>query len=102
MADYGAKISKVGFDALAIPSESNKKNFIILDATDSQKLVYAGIIEDTSYTHSLGYVPIFYVFSVDSASTPTTFTRKIRGVEATTTTISGFDDPSYLIIYHRS
>lgn len=102
MTDYGAKISKPGFSASVTPTEANKKNFVILDSTDSQKLVFAGMVESTSYTHSLGYIPIFYVFSVDSASNPTTFTRKIRGVTATTTQIAGFDNPSYIVIYHRT
>ena len=101
MGDYGAKISKAGFSAAVAPSESNKKSFIILDSVDSQKLLYAGIVASTSYTHGLGYVPIFYVFTVNNAANPTSFVRKILGVIATTTTISGMTNPSYLLIYHR-
>ena len=73
MADYGIKISKDGFDVLAVPTEATKKNYIILDTTAAHKVFYKGYVTAGSYTHSLGYKPMFFVFQVDSTSSPTYF-----------------------------
>jgi len=100
--DYGIKISKAGYDVKTVPSETNKKNFIILDSADAHKLLYAGYVSATRCTHSLGYVPYFFVFAVDSVVSPTAFTRTIRGVYADTTSIGGISDPSYIMIFYRS
>lgn len=96
------RISKEGVDVEQTVTETNKKDFVILDTTEADKLLFAGIVEGTAYTHNLGYVPWFRVFTVDSATTPTEFTRKIEGIEADTVNISGFNNPSYLMIFHRS
>ena len=102
MADYGIKVSKAGQSVTDVPSESNKKNFVVLDASESQKLVYAEMIKNTTYTHNLGYVPIYYVFGADDGDNPTVFTRDIASVECTTTVISGFANPSYIMLFYRS
>ena len=105
MADYGIKIAKPGYSVTAIPSETTKKNFIVLDSADAHKMLYAGYVSATSYTHSLGYVPLFLVFETDSVSAPTYFKPSENspyGAAATTTQILNIPNPSYLIIFYRS
>lgn len=99
MADWGFKISKPGVDVKDNLTEANKKDFIVLDTANAPKVIYAGIISgSTSYTHGLGYVPEYYAFTVDNGTAPTTFTRKLSGVQAGTSTITGLNNPSYLMI----
>lgn len=96
------RISKPGVDVEQTITETNKKDFVILDTTEADKLVYAGIVQATTYNHNFGYVPWFYAFTVNSASNPTTFTRKILGVRVTDSVISGLSDPSYIMLYHKT
>ena len=100
MADYGIKISKDGFDVLDVPTEATKKNFIVLDDTQSNKVFYKGFVTAGSYTHSLGYLPQFFVFETDSASSPTWF-RPALNARSTTTQIVNIPNPSYIIIFYE-
>ena len=95
-------ISKEGVDVETTITETNKKDFVILSTAEADKLVFAGMVEANTYTHNLGYVPWFKAFAVDDADTPTEFTRQLLGVWASTTQIGGFDNPTYLMIFHRS
>ena len=95
-------ISKPGIDVETEITEANKKDFVIISTVEADKLVFAGMVAATTYFHGLRYVPWFRVFTVDSATEPTKFVRKIAGVEAGTHSISGLENPSYLMIFHRS
>jgi hypothetical protein len=104
MADYGIKISKPGYSVTDVPSETTKKNYIILDTADAHKILYSGFVSATSYTHNLGYVPLFLAFETDSVSTPTYFKpleSSPYGVVATTTQLLNLSNPSYIIIFYR-
>lgn len=98
--DYGIKISKDGFDVTATPTEATKKNFIILDSTQAHKLFYKGFVTGGSYTHSLGYKPAFFVFSVTTTSSPAYFQASRLG-GSTTTQITNLPDPCYLVIFYE-
>lgn len=100
MADYGIKISKDGFDVLAVPSETTKKNYIILDTTQAHKVFFKGFVTAGSYTHSLGYKPHFFVFETDSAVSPTYF-RPAMNARASTSQIVNIPNPSYIIIFYE-
>lgn len=100
MADYGAKISKDGFDVSAVPSESTKKNFIILDTTETHKVFYKGYETSGTYTHNLGYKPHFFVFETDSTGSPTWF-RPTTAARASTTQIVNIPNPSYIVIFYE-
>lgn len=100
MADYGIKISKDGFDVKAIPTEATKKNFIILDTTAAHKVFFKGFVSATTYTHSLGYKPMFFAFDVDSVVTPTYF-RPRRQARASTSQLLNLQNPSYIIIFYE-
>lgn len=101
MSNIGIKISKEGFDVKTIPTSGNKKNLVLLDGSNSHKLMYAGIVSATSYTHGQVTIPYFIAFSIDSATTPTVFTRKVRGVQISSTAITGLDNPSYIMVFRR-
>ncbi len=105
MADFGIRISKDGFDANILPTDSTKKNFVYLSEESSPKVYYAGFLEGeselvgVSYTHNLGYVPLFFLFATDSATTPTFYRAAGSNASATTTTITGnLMQYAYLII----
>jgi len=100
MADYGIKISKDGFDVLAVPTEATKKNYIILDTTAAHKVFYKGYVTAGSYTHDLVYKPMFFVFQVDSTSSPTFF-KPYRQARSSTTQILNIPNPSYIIIFYE-
>jgi hypothetical protein len=96
------RISKPGVDVEEEITEENIKDFIILNTTEADKLVFAGIVKANAYTHNLGYVPWFRVFDMDDADSPTFFKRRILGIEADEVEVSGFQNPSYVMIFHRT
>ena len=105
MADFGIHISKEGFDANTTPTETNKKDFVYLSGDDSPKVIYSGFITGTgfpasgSFTHNLGYVPLFFLFATDSTTSPTYFKSADILASATTTTIyTNLETYTYLII----
>lgn len=98
--DYGIKISKDGFDVKTTPTETTKKNYIVLDTTASHKVFYKGYVSATTYTHSLGYKPMFFAFEVDSVATPTYFRPK-RQARTSTSALSNLTNPSYIIIFYE-
>jgi hypothetical protein len=95
---YGIKISKSGVDVTKTVTEKNKKDFIILDATEVHKLMYADFVTGGSYTHGLSKVPFFIPFSVDSTSNPTYFRAYLLS-RATSTQITNLPDPCYLMVF---
>jgi len=90
---YGIRISKSGIDVTQSLTDSNAKDFVLTYDKDSPKIIYAGFVATTgfpptgSYTHNLGYVPLFFVFETDSSTSPTYFRSADVGGTATTTTI---------------
>lgn len=105
MADFGIRISKEGFDASIAPTSSTKKNFVYLSDESSPKVYYSGFLEGeselagVSYTHNLGYVPLFFLFATDSVTTPAFYRAAGSVASATTTTITGnLMQYAYLII----
>lgn len=98
--NYGIKISKEGYDAETIPTEANKKNFILLDQTEAHKLHYKGY-PDGTYTHGLGKKPIFFIFTADDSSNPTYFYAKKIGY-CDDDKVYGASGNDYLIVFNES
>jgi len=105
MSDVGIRISKEGINASNPLVETNKKDFVFLSDDNSPKVIYSGFLTapdfftGVSYTHDLGYVPMFFLFATDSPTSPTYY-KIVNGLSfSTTTTISGMlMDYGYLII----
>ena len=100
MGSYGIKISKEGFNVTDVPTETTKKNFVILDTTESHKLFFKGYVASSTYTHNLGYKPIFFAFSTDSVITPTYFAINMAA-NATTTQILNLPTNCYLMVFYE-
>ena len=105
MADFGIRVSEEDFDVKTTPTDSNKKNFVYLSSDNSPKVIYAGFITGTgfpasgSFTHNLGYVPLFFLFATDSTTSPTYFKSADILASATTTTIyTNLETYTYLVI----
>ena len=104
---YGIRISKDGVDVKKELTSANKKDFVFLSDEGSPKVYYAGFLEGedmfsgATYTHNLGKVPMFFLFVVDSVTSPTAYTPMSRGTKATTTDISTWVQYSYLIILNE-
>lgn len=98
--DYGAKISKDGYSASAVPTDATKKNFIMLDTTEAHKVHHKGYVTSGSYTHGLGIKPIFHVFTTDSTSSPTYF-RPTRFARCNTSQITNIPNPSYIVVMNE-
>lgn len=90
MADFGIRISQEGVDVNTPLTETNKKDFVFLSDEGSPKVSYAGFVEADNefsaitYTHNLGYVPLYFLFLVDSTSTPTYYAPVINTLASTT------------------
>jgi len=105
MGDFGIRISKDGKNVLDPPTEATKKDFVFLSESNTPKVFYSGFLEEAipfggvSYEHNLGYVPMFFLFEVDSVSNPTFFRSADMAGGSTTTTITGqLISYAYLII----
>lgn len=60
MADYGIKIARSGFSVTDVPSDSNKKNFVVLSTDSVHKVSTQGVVSaDTNVSHGLGFAPMF-------------------------------------------
>lgn len=60
MSDAGIKISKFGIDVNIIPTETNIKDFIVLDQKDSLLVYQSGVVDSTTtINHNFGYLPLF-------------------------------------------
>lgn len=99
MADYGIKIAKPGFDAKEFLTETNKKNFIIVDSADAHKIIFAGFVS-TTYDHNLGYTPHFLAFQADSVPTASNFRPDNEG-HADRNRITNLPARAYLIIFNE-
>ena len=110
MGDFGIRISKDGKNVLDPPTEATKKDFVFLSESNTLKVFYSGFIPTTgtpptvsgSYTHNLGYIPLFFVFDADSPPSPTFFRAADVGGVATTTVIeTQLVDNPYVIIFEE-
>jgi len=70
MADYGIKITKAGYNATGVPSDTTKKNYTIL-STDGCLLVKAQAVisSDSNVTHSLGFAPMWDAYKLSNSLT---------------------------------
>lgn len=97
---YGIRISKDNIDATQGLTETNIKDFVFVSDKNSPKVVFSGFISSAtpgvSFTHGLGRVPMFFMFSVDSVTSPTYYEAIGDSAIATTTTIS---HPTYSKVY---
>ena len=90
--EYGIRISKENIDAQKALTETNKKDFVFISDSNSPKVYYSGFVEGEdslsgiTYTHNLGYVPMYFMFITDSATNPT-FYRATRDTLASTSVI---------------
>ena len=89
---YGIRISKDNIDATQGLTETNIKDFVFVSDKNSPKVIFSGFISSAtpgvSFTHGLGRVPMFFMFSVDSVTNPTYYRAIGDSAIATTTTIS--------------
>lgn len=101
---YGVRISKDGIDATKALTSTNIKDFVFLSDKDSPKVYYANFVESESvfdpivYTHNLGYVPMFFLFMVDSTSNPTYYQAMLNTVSSTTAITQFPGQYAYLMI----
>lgn len=97
---YGIRTSKDNIDATQELSETNIKDFVFVSDKNSPKVIFSGFISSAtpgvSFTHGLGRVPMFFMFSVDSVTSPTYYSAIGDFAVATTTTIS---HPTYSKVY---
>lgn len=102
--EHGIRISKDGVDAQTTLSETNKKDFVFLSDSDSPKVYYAGFIEGEdpfsgmSYTHNLGYVPIYFMFVTDSVTNPTYYSATRNTLASTSIILETIGQYGYLMI----
>ena len=103
---FGIRVSEAGFDVNTTPTSTNKKDFVFLSDENSPKVYFSGFLEEASsgagisYSHGLSKVPMFFMFSTDSKTTPTYFTAT-ADASATTTTIDTTLALVYLIILNE-
>lgn len=99
MADYGIKVSEAGVEVDNPVSEATKKNYNMLDASESPKIYHKGFVTGETYTHGLGDLPMFFAFEVDSTGNPTYF-EMVDDAYATSTQITDLPDPAYVIVFY--
>ena len=106
MGDFGIRISKDGVDVKTTLTDANKKDFVFLSEESSPKVYYAGFLTGSgsgvSYSHNLGYVPMFFMFEVDSTTVPSYY-RAVGSMATSTTTVieEPFIEKAYLIILNE-
>lgn len=105
MGNFGIRISKDGINANTSVTSANKKDFAFISDESSPKVYYAGFLNsgspfgDVTYTHNLGYYPMFFLYETDSITTPTFYRAADVVASTTTTTITGqLMQYAYLII----
>jgi len=104
-SNFGIKVVQDGRTVDLGLTEDNIRYFNFLSADPTLMIVKAGLINGGTYTHSLGYKPFFIAFSVDSVSSPTTFSRYLgilSGITATTTQITGLPTDAYVICFAKN
>lgn len=102
--EHGIRISKDEIDARKSLTETNKKDFVFLSDSSSPKVYYAGFVQGDdpfsgmSYTHNLGYVPIYFMFVTDSVTSPTFYSATRNTLASTTTILETVGQYGYLMI----
>jgi hypothetical protein len=70
MADYGIKISKAGTDVKDTPTETTKKNFIILSTNSVHKVSEQDVVSsDTDVSHGLDFAPFWDAYIIKNSGT---------------------------------
>lgn len=68
--DWGVKISKTSNSATNIPTETTKKNFVILSNDATHKVSTQGVVSsDSNITHSLGFIPFWDAYILENSLT---------------------------------
>ena len=101
---YGIRISKDNIDANKALTETNKKDFVFLSDSNSPKVYYSGFIEGAdpfsgmTYTHNLGYVPMYFMFVTDSVTNPTFYSATRNTLASTSVILETIGQYGYLMI----
>lgn len=101
---YGIRISKDNIDANKTLTETNKKDFVFLSDTNSPKIYYSGFLEaedpfsGMTYTHNLGYVPMYFMFVTDSVTNPTFYSATRDTLASTSVILETIGQYGYLMI----
>ncbi len=101
---YGIRISKDNIDANKALTETNKKDFVFLSDSNSPKVYYSGFIEGVdpfsgmTYTHNLGYVPMYFMFVTDSVTNPTFYSATRNTLASTSVILETIGQYGYLMV----
>jgi len=101
---HGIRISKDNIDANKALTETNKKDFVFLSDSNSPKVYYSGFIEGVdpfsgmTYTHNLGYVPMYFMFVTDSVTNPTFYSATRNTLASTSVILETIGQYGYLMI----
>jgi hypothetical protein len=104
MGNFGIRISKDGVDAGTPLTDTNKKDFTFVSDESSPKIYYSGFVEGAdpfsgmTYTHNLGYVPIYFMFVTDSVTNPTYYSATRNTLASTSVILETIGQYGYLII----
>ncbi len=104
---YGIRISKDGIDATKSVRETNKKDFVYISDDNSPKVHYAGFVESPdpfaglTYTHNLGYIPMYFMFITDSVSNPTFYSATRNTLASTSIILETIGQYGYLVILNE-
>jgi hypothetical protein len=107
MGNFGIRISKDGIDAGTTLTDANKKDFIFISDESSPKVYYAGFVEGEdpfsgmTYTHNLGYVPMYFMFVTDSVTNPTFYSATRNTLASTSVILETIGMYGYLIILNE-
>lgn len=104
MGNFGIRISKEGVDVNTALTSTNTKDFTFVSDESSPKIYYAGFVEGEdefsgiTYTHNLGYVPIYFMFITDSVTNPTFYSATRNTLANTSIILETIGMYGYLII----
>lgn len=107
MGDFGIRISKDGVDAETPLTDVNKKDFVFLSDEGSPKVYYSGFVEapdpfaGITYTHNLGYIPMYFMFITDSVVNPTFYSATRNTLASTSVILETVGMYGYLIILNE-
>jgi hypothetical protein len=104
---YGIRISKDGVDVTKDITDTNKKDFVYISDDNSPKVYYAGFVQGPdafsgiTYTHNLGYIPMYFMFITDSVSNPTFYSATRNTLASTSVILETIGQYGYLVILNE-
>lgn len=107
MGNFGIRVSKEGENASVPLTEATKKDFVFLSDSNSPKVYYAGFVEapdpfaGITYTHNLGYVPMYFMFVTDSITNPTFYSATRNTLASTSIILETVGMYGYLVILNE-